>query len=103
MTELSSERKLINGLFTYAEHRMKLNSDEDNLIRHLFHADKNEEYYKDLNLPNFIYDIRNAIIHNYHKYELTTLMQEISELMELIWVELMENPKVSDMLKTNNR
>lgn len=99
ITDLSSERKLINGLFTYTQHRMKLSSEEDNLIRRLFDSDKTESYYDELNLPNFIYDIRNAIVHNYHKYELTNLMQEISELTELIWIELMENPKVADMLK----
>jgi hypothetical protein len=99
ITELSNERKLINGLFTYSEHRMQLSADEENLVRRLFSVDKSEDYYKKLTLPDFIYDIRNAIVHNYHKYELTTLMREIAEQMEFIWVELMENSQVTDMLK----
>jgi hypothetical protein len=98
ITELSSERKLINGAFTYGSHRSMLNPDEINLARRLFNSDKDEQYYTGLTLPNFIYDTRNAIFHNYHKYELGELMRDISERMELILVELLENPKISVLL-----
>jgi hypothetical protein len=98
ITELSSERKLINGAFTYGSHRSTLNADEINLARRLFSSDKDEQYYNGLNLPNLIYDMRNAIFHNYHKYELGELMRDISERMELILVELLENPEISALL-----
>ncbi|MED5593631.1 hypothetical protein [Janthinobacterium sp. P210006] len=98
MAEFSSERKLINGVFGHCAHRSVLNENEISLVRVLFGSDKDEVYYKDLNLPNFVYDIRNAIFHNYHKYELNDLMRDIAERMEYILAELLENPKISILL-----
>jgi hypothetical protein len=98
ITDLSSERKLISGVFSHCELRFDLNENEMNLSRRLFESDKDETYYNDLKLPNFIYDTRNAIFHNYHKYELEDLMKDISERMEIILVELLENSGVSELL-----
>lgn len=98
ITLLSNERKLINGVFSYCSLRLILNENEINLIRRLFNSDKDEQYYSNLSLPEFIYDIRNAIFHNYHKYELEDLMRDISERMELILFEILENSAVSNLL-----
>ncbi len=99
MNDLSSERKLIGGVFSRCEIRQATAEDERSLLRRLFGDDRDEQYYSKLTLQDFIYDLRNAIVHNYHKYELSSLMSEISERMELILIEVLENPKVSSFLR----
>ncbi|MDV7210199.1 hypothetical protein [Azotobacter beijerinckii] len=98
VAELSSERKLMNGVFHHCGIRAQLNDDERNLAKSLFGQDKDDSYYTKLDLQGLIYDIRNAIVHNYHKYELSSLMLDISERMELIFIEVLENPKSSLLL-----
>lgn len=98
MNDLSNERKLINGVFSRCEIRQAVNDEERELLRRLFGDDREEQYYRKISLQDFIYDLRNAIVHNYHKYELSSLMSEISERMELVLVEVLENSNVSSLL-----
>jgi hypothetical protein len=98
MAELSSERKLMNLVFQFCELRTSPTEDERNLARRLFDSDKEDSYYEKLSLQGLIYDLRNAIVHNYHRYELTSLMLDISERMEVIFVELLGSSKVSLLL-----
>lgn len=98
ISDLSSEKKLIQGVFTHCNLRSNTDENERALARNLFGTDKDENYYKELKLQSLIYDIRNAIIHNYHKYELSDLMRDIAERMEVILFETLENPQVSTLL-----
>lgn len=99
LQEYSSERKLLNGLFSEYSINRSLNTDEINLVQNIFTTYKEQSYYDNLTLPNYIYDIRNVIVHNYYKYELATLMSEIADLMESILVDILHNEKVVNSIR----
>ena len=90
ISDLSSERKLLRTLFDEHSIRLILSYDEKDLIRRLYGSDRDEGYFADLQAPDFIYDIRNTIVHSYHKYELAGSMKEISDRLEQIALETME-------------
>ena len=98
ISDLSSEKKLIQGVFSHCKLRNNIDENERALAKNLFGTDKDDAYYKGLQLQSLIYDIRNAIIHNYHKYELSDLMRDIAERMEIILFETLENSQVSALL-----
>jgi hypothetical protein len=98
ISDLSSERKLMRTLFDEHGIRLLLSYDEKDLIRRLYGGDREESYFTDLQAPDFIYDIRNTIVHSYHKYELAGSMKEISDRLEQIVLEVIEAECASELL-----
>lgn len=96
----SSEKKIIDTMFSQYAIRMELNTDEKDIAYLFFGNDKDKQYYSELTLPSYIYDMRNAIIHNYYKYEFEEKMILIAERMEIIIIEILENEKIINLVKT---
>lgn len=99
ISEYSSERKLLGYLFSEHFSRKILRQEEKELVRKIFTNYKEQQYYDKLDLPSFIYDIRNCIVHNYYKYELSPLMQEIADTTEILLVELLESESLHRAIK----
>ena len=90
ISKKSKERSLINDLFSRAGLNKKLDSEELDLIKEMFGEHRSENYYSELLSAGMIYDIRNALVHSYHKYDLDHIFHKLVDKLEYYIVRLVE-------------
>lgn len=90
ISKSANERLLINNLLTRAGLNSTISADELNLVEAIFGEHREKSYYANLQRADMIYDIRNALVHSYHKYELDGVFRSIVDTLECYIVLLVE-------------
>lgn len=82
INELSSERKLINIIYSSANLDVFDQSLSDK-ARIIFGDFKNDAYYKECLKSNMLYDIRNALVHSYYRFDIKSHLTYLCDYIEL--------------------
>jgi hypothetical protein len=80
--ELSSERKLINLLYQEAD-LCRYDYSLSEKAKLIFGTYKDDKYYSDTFNSDLIYDIRNSLVHSYHRFDLKSELTYFCDYLEL--------------------
>ncbi|EQA4283268.1 hypothetical protein ACX2VI_004282 [Cronobacter dublinensis] len=81
LSEFSSERKLINAMYEIMGDKYDIAL--SNISKSIFGAINEESYYNGEMKSNMIYDLRNALVHNYFRYNFTDNLKNLSDYLEM--------------------
>ncbi|AYP22402.1 hypothetical protein D0A61_05230 [Pantoea agglomerans] len=81
LSEFSSERKLINAMYEIMGDKYDIIL--SNISKSIFGAMNEESYYNSEMKSNMIYDLRNALVHNYFRYNFTDNLKNLSDYLEM--------------------
>jgi len=89
ISELSSERKLINILYSLVD-KVQVQSELNSASREIFLDSKEDQYYLSTNNSDLIYDIRNTLVHNHYRFDLKDKLSFYCDYIEDFIVKLIE-------------
>lgn len=82
ISELSSERKLINIIYSSAG-LDKFDRSLSDKAKIIFGDFKNAEYYEKCAKSDMLYDIRNALVHSYYRFDIKSHLTYLCDFIEL--------------------
>ncbi|EKP0278757.1 hypothetical protein JGK46_004479 [Aeromonas bestiarum] len=82
ISELSSERKLINIIYSSAG-LDKFDRSLSDRAKVIFGDFKNAEYYEKCVKSDMLYDIRNALVHSYYRFDIKSHLTYLCDFIEL--------------------
>ncbi|WP_349920018.1 hypothetical protein [Aeromonas veronii] len=82
ISELSSERKLINIIYSSASLDIFDQSLSDK-AKIIFGDFKSDDYYEKCLKSNMLYDVRNALVHSYYRFDIKSHLTYLCDYIEL--------------------